>query len=303
MPRHLRKALLVALATLAVAGLMFEGWARWSGFTDFPLYDADTQLGYLPKPSQSGTFARRYDWQFNSLGMGAREFAPSAGVDVLLLGDSIVHGGVRYRQQDRLGPQLADTLGQAVWPVSATSWRLPNALAYIERYPAVARQSDRFIFLLNSGDFRHASSWSCADAHPRSRPMLASLYVLRTRVVSGWEPCGETPPGLAVPPRDWRQVLQAFLASEDARSKPVEFFLYPHQAELSGDGRALRRLEAYAGEIARQASAPVSVYSVARDPRWNSGLYGPDGIHPTVPGTKILAGIIARPSPAARLAR
>ncbi|MGU5731348.1 hypothetical protein ACV1DR_20970 [Aeromonas jandaei] len=125
------------ILTGVVLGLaLIEIGIRISGIIDFPLYDADNHIGYIPKPNQSGSFLRTHDWQFNSLSMGATEFRPTdKDTDTLLIGDSIVLGGNPYKQGDRLGPQLQLIHGGNVWPISAGSWALRNELVYLNLHP------------------------------------------------------------------------------------------------------------------------------------------------------------------------
>ena len=68
---------------------------RSLGLTDFPLYDTDNVIGYIPKPSQSGAFLGKNYWRFNSLSMkNDEEFNQIKSLDTLLVGDSIVYGGI-----------------------------------------------------------------------------------------------------------------------------------------------------------------------------------------------------------------
>lgn len=126
-----RSWLLMFMAALAIA----EGSVRALGLVDFPLYDANAQIGYIPAANQQGSFLNKNDWQFNALHMGAPAFAPDPARDVLLVGDSLVYGGNTYRQPERLGPALQTLLqergGGQVWPISAGSWALRNELAYM----------------------------------------------------------------------------------------------------------------------------------------------------------------------------
>ncbi|MFA5985208.1 MAG: hypothetical protein WC782_14430 [Methylococcaceae bacterium] len=276
---------LVVLAEIAV---------RLSGITDFPLYDANSQIGYIPKASQSGDFLRTNHWQFNSKNMGAAEFTPTQAMDNLLIGDSVVLGGNPYRQEDRLGPQLSKFIGQPVWPISAGSWALRNELSYLRMHPDVVSQSDRFVFVLNGGDFEQASSWSCEKTHPRSRPISAALYVFR-KYVWDWGTCGQIPNEVLVPSGDWRPELQQFLASDAVQNKPVVFFLYPDKAEMTVKTALEAGVESHVTELRKACPVPVLIYSVGRDPRWKLALYK-DGIHPSKDGVKVLAEIIGAPS-------
>ena len=290
----MKKFIKMALvAGIAIAGLIEVG-VRISGIADFPLYDADSQIGYIPKPSQSGDFLRKNHWQFNSKSMGTLEFVPSIAIDNLLIGDSVVLGGNPFRQEERLGPQLSRTTGQPVWPIAAGSWALRNELTYLRIHPEVVNDVDRIIFVLNDEDFDQASSWSCEMTHPRSYPILASLYAFR-KYVWDWEVCDQIPDNFLVPPGNWKSELHQFLTSEQARGKQIIFFLYPNKSEALGEKSLDVDLERHAHEIINESSTPVSVYSVGRDPRWKSDLYR-DGIHPSVDGNRILAEIISKPA-------
>lgn len=99
--------LLVVTALLAA-----EGGVRALGMVDFPLYEANARIGYIPAANQQGSFLNKNDWEFNALHMGAPAFTPGPALDVLLVGDSVVYGGNGYRQPDRLGPALQAQLQQ-----------------------------------------------------------------------------------------------------------------------------------------------------------------------------------------------
>lgn len=276
--------------------LGIETAVRLSGVVDFPLYVANSEIGYIPAPSQKGAFLGRNEWVFNEFSMGARAFAPSPNaVDTLLIGDSIVLGGNPYRQQDKLGPVLSELSGVSVWPISAGSWALRNELKYLKLNQRVTRNIDRFVFVLNAEDFAGASSWACERTHPRQRPWSAALYLFRKQVWD-WDDCKTVAADLTVAAGDWKADLREFLMSPEAKSKPVSFYLYPQKKEVAAAD--LSEVEQYADEILLQAKAvgvSVAVYSVGRDERWMYGLYA-DSIHPSPQGIKVLAGVIASPS-------
>ncbi|MCM2346185.1 MAG: hypothetical protein NDI95_05995 [Acidovorax soli] len=277
--------LLLFVTTLLVA----EGGVRALGLVDFPLYDADAQIGYIPAANQQGSFLRKNDWAFNTLHMGAGAFAPGPGHDVLLVGDSVVYGGNGYRQQDRLGPglqALVQGTGGSVWPISAGSWALRNELAYLRQHPQVLTQVDQVVFVLNSGDFGEASSWSCEATHPRTRPVVA-LWYLFNKYVYAVEKCGQVPKGLQMPPGDLAAELQTFLAEHTGKAS---FVLYPDRAELVNP--ALETEHFATGRALLAAAGAPNVVRVAGDSRWSS-LYYKDAIHPTPEGNRVLAAILA----------
>lgn len=280
------------LAGIVVGLVLIEIGIRASGIVDFPLYDANNHIGYIPKPNQSGSFLWLHDWQFNSLSMGAPEFKPTdKDIDILLIGDSIVLGGNPYKQVDRLGPQLQKIHGGNVWPISAGSWALRNELIYLNSHPEVVAAVDELIFILNSGDFAEASSWACEETHPRSYPVYATAYFIKKYIYNG-SSCGAISAGLKVSKGDWRVELRQFLQSEPVMKKKITFFLYPDKEEFSDDELRYQKLESHATELARVGAKKI--YSVGRDLRWSSTLYR-DGIHPTERGTKTLAIIINSP--------
>ncbi len=280
-----RQWLLFVVAALSVA----ECVVRAFGLIDFPLYEANAQIGYIPAANQQGSFLNKNDWQFNALHMGAPAFAPNPARDVLLVGDSLVYGGNAYRQSERLGPTLQAMLqgrGVSVWPISAGSWALRNELAYMRLNPQVPAGVSRIVFVLNTGDFgAEASSWACELTHPRNRPTFALWYSVN-KYVHSFEPCGEVPAALKVPDGDLAAELQAFMALHAAKTT---FVLYPDKTEVSDV--ALESKGFAAGEAILKKAGATRVVHVLQDKRWNGGLYK-DGIHPTAEGNRVLASII-----------
>jgi len=278
---------LLLLAVFAVT----EGSVRALGMVDFPLYQVNAQIGYIPAASQQGSFLNKNDWQFNALHMGAPAFVPNPAQDILLVGDSLVYGGNAYRQPERLGPALQTLLqerggGGQVWPVSAGSWTLRNALAYMRLNPQVPVSVRRIVFVLNSGDFDNtASSWSCALTHPRTQPTVA-LWYLVNKYVHAFEPCGDVPAALKVPDGDLAAELAAFMALHAVKTS---FVLYPDKPEAAD--AALGRQHFAPGQALLQAAGATRLLYVQQDPRWGVGWYQ-DGIHPTAAGFKTLAAII-----------
>ena len=277
---------------LIVGAMLFaEMLVRSLGFVDFPVYDANALVGYIPAAGQHGSFLNRNRWEFNSLHMGAPEFTPGPALDVLLVGDSVVLGGNGYSQQDRLGPALQASLqeyarGGAVWPISAGSWALRNELAWLRENPQVTAQVDRVLFIVNNGDFGEASSWSCEATLPRSRPTVA-LWYLFNKYVYAFEECGRVPAGLQVPPGDLAAELRSFLAEHGEKTM---FVLYPDRAET--ENPALAQAHLAVGLALLTSSGARTVVQLAGNERWRTDLYK-DDIHPTPEGNRVLAGILA----------
>jgi len=136
-----------------MALLAAEGAARLGGVIDFPLFDVSyPDVGYVPRPSQSGAFMGK-DWVFNERSMGVAEpFHPSQAVDVALIGNSIVMGGNPFSQAQRVGPLVQSKLHDyKVWPIAAGGWSLPNQLAYLHHNPDVLPSSDVVVWEYMTG--------------------------------------------------------------------------------------------------------------------------------------------------------
>ena len=134
-------ALAIILASVAAVVLAAEVYARVVlGLGDPPLWRADPEIEYLPVPSRSyRRFGNRVSYNAWSMRSGdfPREKASPDEVRVLVLGDSLVNGGVHV-DQDALATSLLEQwlrggLGRSVvvGNVSAGSWGPPNYLAYI----------------------------------------------------------------------------------------------------------------------------------------------------------------------------
>jgi len=280
------------LALLLTGMLIAEMLVRCLGLIDFPVYEANSMIGYIPAAGQHGSFLNKNKWEFNSLHMGASEFTPSSALDVLLVGDSVVFGGNGYRQQDRLGPVLQDNLqaslpGVAVWPISAGSWALRNELAWLRQNPQVPAQVDRVLFVVNTGDFGEASSWSCEATHPRTKPTVA-LWYLFNKYVYAFEACSHVPAGLQVPPGNLATELKSFLL---LYSDKTAFVLYPDRAETENPALAQARFAA--GLALLTASGARSIVQLAGNEHWRIEFYK-DEIHPSSEGDRVLGSILAK---------
>lgn len=121
-------------AGLLAIGLVTESVLRICGAIDFPIYETNAAIGYIPAANQRGSFLNKNEWHFNELSMGAGTFKPGPWVDTLLIGDSVVLGGNPITQNDRLGAVLERAIGGRVWPVSAGSWAIRNELNYLQTH-------------------------------------------------------------------------------------------------------------------------------------------------------------------------
>lgn len=274
------------VASILGAVFLGEVAVQLSGALDAPLYKANNAIGYIPSPSQSGSFLHSHDWQFNEISMGAGPFKPvPEKFNLLLVGDSVVLGGNPLAESERLGPQLQKLTDWQVWPISAGSWALQNELSYLRSHADILPKIDAIAFVLNSGDFGDPSSWANELTHPRTRPFPGLGFLFKKYVLKAAPP--EVPPELKVATRDWRPDLRAMSV---AFGKPVYVFLYPDQPQVRDPQKMQRELIAHTSEIKESAGGSVNVYDVARQ-EWTIDSYR-DGIHPSGAGNAVLAAIL-----------
>lgn len=281
--KFLALAMMVALVGVELA-------ARLSGATDFPIYQVDTDIGYIPAKNQSGRFLNKNQWVFNELHMGAAgRFAPGPDMDTLLVGDSIVLGGNPLPQDSRLGPLLSKKMAGRVWPISAGSWSIANELKYLRSHPEVLAGIDRIVFVLNGGDLvDDLSHWRCDRNHPRRAPLSAAWYLLDKNILR-LEDCDKPNPAYAPPRLKWQSELQSLLARSEMQGKPVYAVLYPDRSEASNVESAMAFEHRMTQQLAPFPS--IRLISVSRDPRWRDAFYR-DSIHPNEAGNAMLATIV-----------
>jgi hypothetical protein len=177
------------------------------GLGDPPLYQADRTMEYLLQPSKT---YRRFHHQIavNRYGMRADDFPPQkSGSDelrVLVVGDSIVYGGVRIDQYDIateiLKRELQQRFGRrvVVGNASAKSWGPPNELAYLKQFGTL--DADVVILELSSHDYADAPSFvpvvGVAAEYPDRKPPLALTDLVETYLLPRYFHWGVTPAGV-----------------------------------------------------------------------------------------------------------
>jgi hypothetical protein len=174
-------ALVVVAAVLALL-VLAELVARFGlGLGDPPLWLADPEMEYLPRPSASYVrFGNRI--RYNAFSMRSRDFAATradpAEARVLVAGDSVVNGGAEVDQEQLattlLEKRLAEELGKPVvfGNVGAGSWGPPNCLAYLRRFGLF--DADLVVLVFNSADWTDAPTYEpLTRRRPQRKPVLA----------------------------------------------------------------------------------------------------------------------------------
>jgi hypothetical protein len=307
-PSHDAPRLARVAGALAVAGLIAELTLRHGlGFGDPPLVMRDPAIEYLYQPArQYLRFGRRVEvnrWSMRSADFPLRKRDP-AELRVLVIGDSVVHGGVQTDQAElateRLRAALAADLARpvVVGNVSAGSWGPPNMRAYIEWYGTFA--ADLAVVVVSSHDWEDVPTWAPLSADfPTQAPVLALEEVL-----------GRYLPRFVAPALGGAAAPPAPLASDagDPRVEAAVGAFRTLLAMLRADGvrvavalhlerdespDAPRPGHAVLAAAARESGVPVlplgQAFAAARMD--GSELYR-DAIHPTAAGQAVIAAVL-----------
>jgi hypothetical protein len=177
------------------------------GLGELPLYQADAAMEYLLQPSK--TYHRfHHRFAVNRYSMRADDFPLQKSTPdelrVLVVGDSVVYGGVLIDQHEIDTEILKRDLQRRfarpviVGNASAKSWGPPNELAYLERYGTL--DADVVILELSSHDYADAPTFvpvvGISAAYPDKKPRLALADLLETYILPRYFHSGITPAGI-----------------------------------------------------------------------------------------------------------
>jgi hypothetical protein len=287
-----------AILVLTFALIATETGVRLSGISDVPTYAVGGDIGYIPKPSQSGKFLNKNSWVFNDRSMGTESrWTPTRRPNILLIGNSIVMGGNPYAQNDKLGPLIQRGVGEryAVWPIAAGGWTNVNEIAYLEKNPDVVMANNFFIWEYMSGGLSQLSQWRGEYVWPSKKPMWAAWYVLRRYVFPRFISfnINELPPTGHINASNLANFEYEIskLSSAAGKKTPGIIFLYPDKAQLLAAKNGMEWLPERKIIENVAATHGLRIVDVARSPEWNEGLYR-DGTHPTPEGNTVLARIL-----------
>ena len=293
----LRKWRVVASVLLVLA--LLEVVTRLTGVTNFPTYKTDAQIGYFANPNQSGFFINRNRWVYNDRSMGiAEKWNPSLGINILLIGNSVVVGGNPQSQEHKLTELTQSAIGKkySLWPIATGGWTNVNEIQFLEKNPDIERSSNLIIWEYMVGGASGLNSWKGDYVFPRTNPKWASFYAF-IRYVCMPHLSHDTELPATGKPSEF--VMHEFdnevrkLSAATKRSSPGVIFLYPRLVDLIDAIKGIEWLPERS-DIERIAhNSNLIVIDVSKDPEWTENLYR-DGTHPNDKGNEVLAKILAR---------
>ncbi|HYD32650.1 MAG TPA: hypothetical protein VEB64_17545 [Azospirillaceae bacterium] len=295
-----KRPLAIALGVV-VALLLAETGTRLLKLGDYPLFDVDDGIGYLPSPNQAGAYLWAYDWVFNDRSMGTGAWKPTPGFNVFLIGDSIVYGGNFIRQSERIGSVMEAHFGGKVkvWPASAPSWALLNELEYIRRNEDIFDKIDAAVFVLNSADFGQPSRWASDLHNPRSKPLLLAPYTLEKygfgKSLGELLSLSAPPPPAPSPafnedwPAAWTAQLKRFAGILNG---PILVVFHPTTEELADAGSYEEKFSPARKALAALGIEHLTLLELRDEGIWNKGYYK-DQIHPRAEGYRVIGDLIA----------
>jgi hypothetical protein len=292
------------LTRLTLAGAALIGAAeltlRYLRYDEFPIYDTDAKIGYIPKPNQAGCFLGRYCWTLNERSMLNEPWVPDREHGILVIGDSLVWGEVRMAPRDKLGACLQSVMGghYRIWSVGAGSWANLNEVEYLKRNEDVIRNIHGLVWIANAGDFSYRSLWASDYTHPRQRPRFLVGYLagkaaipwLKHLLPASFQEQEQPVASDAEVSAETARELRAWLKSAPRDLLQHSLFVwYPDAAELKTRNPATSHLLSAVRESVEAEG--FRFFDLRGDARWRSDCYR-DPIHPSAEGDRVLASVL-----------
>jgi len=303
------KGKLLLIILVVVFGLS-ELFCRYVvGLGDPPLYQTDASTEYVLQPSK--TYYRFHNrFSVNRYSMRADDFPPQKAnpteLRVLVVGDSVVYGGVRIDQSgiatEILKMDLQKRFGRPVFVGngSAKGWGPPNELAYLKRHGTL--DADIVILELSSHDYADAPAFipvvGISADFPDKKPLLALTDLFKTYLLPRYLHLGKTPVGVDrsfIPAPSERDVAKCRAAEKEfftfAREHRAKAVLVQHlsQPELEGGYQA----GYYANQaVAKEENVPYVDDADELRAKFKSGeapFFAGDPIHLNRSGQAVLA--------------
>ncbi len=289
---------MIGTALLVLAGLGFAGIValdlalRASGIGGFPLYARDSASVYRMASNQRGRFRRRARWRYDHFGLRSDEDVDTLAGRIVLLGDSVVEGGIHLDQTETLAALVEKSSG---WPVSAVAchgWALSNELGALTALPGWDKAA-ALVWVVNTGDFDTIGRGESELSFPTRRPLWLALWLLRRHIYRAgprWWPWRShvARPGSRLPELRGR-ALERFADIAPRLACPIVIVGHAQRNEDIAGESFFRDLVAV---------RPGTTYVAPCDaPDWGGDCYL-DQIHPNARGARLMARAIVPCLPA-----
>lgn len=295
------------MCNMVLVGLLVvgEGVARFGiGLGDPPLSIADPEIEYLFKPSvRYRRFGRQIS--YNAYSMRSGPIAPKrsdpAELRVLVLGDSIVNGGVLTDDSElttaQLQPRLQEVLHRPVYVgnISAGSWGPPNMLAYARRFGWF--DANAVVIVLSSHDYSDVPTFQpivgVDPGFPDHAPVLALQELLTRYVLPRLGRVGATAENPQVAPATQQDIdicmdaIRQMVRS--ARAAGAQVIIAQHLASAELGGKEMPG-HAVIAAVAKELSVDlVQLGPVFEEARKAGQVVYRDGLHPSALGQRLIA--------------
>jgi hypothetical protein len=282
---------LAAVAVLIGAAVALEIVLRMLGFGSFPLFEKGVPGVYRTQPQQAGRFRGRRTWRYDANGMRHDAAPASFAQTTLLLGDSIVDGGLGLDQGQTLAAIAARQGGERFYPVACPGWALGNILGALTALPGWSA-AKRLVFVLNTGDFDTIVRPDSELGFPTRAPLWLTAWLVTRHGVRRLETLRHPrlKHGIVQPLAELNhKVRESNLARfRDLLAEypgPIVLVRYPMRGE---DVRSEHFFEELAALDPR-----VRILDAAEAEGWSAECYS-DHIHPTAQGLEVLARHLCR---------
>ena len=276
----------LAAAVLVALPLVLELTLRGIGLGSFPLYEPAARGVYRMRPEQAGQFLRRFEWRYDANGQRNDRIPASFAETTLLVGDSVVDGGVRVAQSDTLAAAATRLSGESFYCVACHGWSLANSLAALEAVPGW-NGAKRLVLVLNSGDFDNVGYMANELSFPTRRPLWLTAWWVRRKLFRRFQRHLHLPgkakaiADYVAGDRDWSTVaIDRFRALLAEYAGTVYLVRYPMRGEGSMSHPLFDTLAAL--------DPRIRVIDAADATGWSEACYA-DHMHPNAHGLELLA--------------
>lgn len=220
----------LSLVLCCLAGLLaLEFVLRLFGWRSHPLYRTDPRYEYLTLPDQDVQYGAIH-FITNALGLRSPAIGKKRGRRVLLIGDSVLNGGLQTTQDSLATTRAAGATGIELINLSAASWGPDNAMAFLRAHGTF--DADGIIILFSSHDAYDRMTFTpivgVHPSYPDHQPLLAL-----SRAIDQWRyrysEAHSTPRERGPFVNGWRAL------ADTARTLgvPLVVLLHPEQGELT----------------------------------------------------------------------